>query len=502
MANLPTTIQYAWQAVDAGDPPVDANWTLATATLTGGKLIDTLVPADGYTLGQDVLFAMADGQIKRVSTVAGEVPEVSLRSVSQFNTLGDNILSSGNVSGREEIIFHAFHRIGGGTVNQIVMSFNNWALGINNTNGITYPANAYRIKEAWLTHSSLATAQLTVGGNGVFEVGIGANDIQADALVPADFGLTEFAPGASFRIAARFIPIDGSGNLVVGGTLAAAEANTASGSNSSATAPVDAYTTAKLQEYGGLTFVDGWGGGGIVIPVVMLGAYVGAEPPIFMGVGDSIVNRIGDVNVARQPKSFFGRALQDDISSPTVFRSGLKMSRSSGDARVFDVGAPNSPHSMLQHWAKYCNVMVERYGVNNRSFPGQYDAKARAWALFKSATRDAGARSPVVVTVALTGSTTSTDAWATLANQTLGSGTSPTGALALINDETLGDVGTLIEHYVETLSVRGNADKLVNDYWRWAVSPAVTTADGLHPNAAGHEAMAAELRAFFVSQGW
>ncbi len=426
-------------------------------------------------------------------------PASNLRSVSQFNVAGESNSTVTNVVGREDCLSHCLHRIGSGTVTKIILSFNNWSISADN--GIDFPANAYKIKEAWLTHSGGVSVQVKVGGSGAFIIGIGENDTHSDPILPSDFSLSDFPEGTSFSLGVRWVPVNGGGATIVGGTVSQISKGTVVDMSTSKVATIaeDIFPSAKLQAYAGLTYHTGWGSGGTFLPIIMLGEFDGTEPPIFLGMGDSITAGVGDGNATGKPQSFFQRALQDDNDTPTVFRAGIRFARPSGNAKSFGQGILNDPLGMLNHWSKYCNILVERYGVNNRDYPSQYDAKAIVWDTFLSTPRDVGARSPVVVVCALSGQTTSTDSFATVVNQTLGSETNPTGALSKINDQCLADVGTLIDYYVESLGIRGNSDKTTNDYWRWA---AATTSDGLHPNDTGHELIAGDLRTLYATLGW
>jgi hypothetical protein len=430
----------------------------------------------------------------------GGSPAAALRGVSAYNSLGLSNTGATNVAGREDSLSHAMHVIGGGTVNEIVMSFNNWALGGAGASGIIYPGNAYRILEAWLTHSSGAFVAVTVGGNASFDIAIGANDVQSDPITPADLGLADFPMGAAFAFSARWTPIDSGGTRIVGGTVASAQyANY--NTTPKATAPLDTYPSSKLRAFTGLTSNTGWGAGGSEIPVVMLGKYAGAEPPTFLGVADSMFTGVGDATTAQRARGLFGRCMVNDFTTPTAWRAGIMMAKSGTDARLYDVAAPNDPQAMLTHWAGYTTVLLERYGGNNRSYPSQYTAKRVIWDLFKAAPRTAFSGTPKIVLIAITGATTSTDSWATLVNQTISTGCGPGSGSDLINQECAGDVGVDVDGYIDDLAVHGDPNPANNDYWRWAVSPAVTTGDGLHANAVGYELMAGEVRTYLISLG-
>lgn len=433
----------------------------------------------------------------------GSVTTSPLMAVSAFNAFATETTASGtNAIGYEDIIFKVAHVIGSGDVTEIVLAMNNWALGLNATDGLNLPANGYTIKQLWLTTEAGISVQVTVGGLTTWTVASGGNDVQSDPILPSDFGLGTFARNLRFVLGGILIPVDSGGTVVFGGRYASIVSDMVgkfAAGQLTLRAPVGAYPEANLKTFTGALVAGGAQGGGSVPPIIMLGKFDGTIPPVYMGVGDSITAYINDTATALKPTSFFGRALLDNYASPTSYRAGLKAGRPSGDARNWAVASANGAQAVLAGWCGYCNVLIERHGTNNRSYPSQYDAKKVIWDLF--ATNHGGTNFKRVA-VALTGSTTSTDSWATLANQTLGSETGPAGALASMNNAALAAVGTDVDYYLETLGIRGNVDKTVNDYWRWATGP--TTTDGLHPNSTAHELMAADLRSLMttIESGW
>jgi lysophospholipase L1-like esterase len=450
----------------------------------------------------------ADGVgIAHMQGGGASTPAAPLRAVSAFNTLGTHVSANGtNTVAKRDIMFKSLHVIGGANVSKIVLSLNNWAIGQNNTDGIRTPACGYRMKELWLSTEAGVSVQVTVGGQGTFVIAAGDNDIHADEILPAAFGLSVFAKNLRFALGGRFIPVDASNVPVDTGNVASMQAPRGgfASFNSVPTAidVEDTFPVAQLKSFAGFTGTATWAVGGCAPPIIMLGEFAdGAEPPVYMGVGDSITYG-GENALTQRSGGFFGRAMINDFTTPTVYRAGIKASRDGGIAELWADASANGAQARMVYWSKYANVMIERYGVNARSYPSQYNAKKVIWSKFKTAPDRGGNKTPKVLVMALNGQTTSSDSWATTANQTLGSETNPTGALANINNACLADVGDEIEYYLDTLSIRGNSDKTQNDYWKWATGP--TTNDGLHPNATGYEAMAAELRTQLttIESGW
>lgn len=430
---------------------------------------------------------------------AAGVAAPPLYSVSAYNSLGtyQSDLNAPTANATQDMIWAVQHIIGGGTVNKIVMSLNNWVMGRGAVpgydNGIQLPYVDMFIKEAWLTNSNGVSKRLTYQGQTSWTVPIGGNDYQCDPVYPSDFGLSSFPMGCAFQFSGRGCgTVSGVQKNGQWGTIDEKSCVGWSNSLKRALAPIDTYPSARLTNYGvGLTDPgNGWAFGGAVPAHVMLGTWAGAVPPVYMGIGDSIVAGDVDTSQVLRPVGWFGRAMLNNFASPTVYRARLMAGRGTGNASAWR-GA-NNAMQIMTYWCKYANVMLERFGVNSRAYAVDYPDKQAIWSAFKSVQR--GKYKTVVL--ALTGQTLSTDSWATLGNQSFGAGTGLGADLSLINDACLADVGTKLDYYLDPLAPRGNASKTNADYWRWAPS---STPDGLHPNATTYEAMAVDVRALLTT---
>jgi hypothetical protein len=231
---------------------------------------------------------------------------------------------------------------------------------------------------------------------------------------------------------------------------------------------------------------------------MLLGKFLGGDKAVFMGIGDSITEGAG---TSSDGIGFYYPALFDNYASKTLPLAGILCAQSGSNSNQWTSEAlfPGQP-ARLSAIAKYANVAIERYGINTlgSGYAAILADRKIIWSMFKAAnTGLAGGRVPKVIVVPLTPYTTSTDAWATFANQTVNANAGGVGGnLDLLDQGLTAIVGAADGpdiYFDNTTSARGTGA----DYWKWAAS---STADGLHPITARYIAMADSLRPTLQAQ--
>jgi hypothetical protein len=254
------------------------------------------------------------------------------------------------------------------------------------------------------------------------------------------------------------------------------------GSNNSAT-PSDQTTTGTLS-----------GGGYGYGPFSMQGRYLASGSLRIAGVGDSRMAGNNDTDLLN---GWFGRAF-------TGVAFTQRIAYPSEKAQTFLANATGARRKAL---LEGCNVAVCNYGINDLS-GGRTTAQLQADVI--SIWSYLAARGMKTWHTTLEPETTTTDAWATLANQTIagwnGNRTAfndwlrdgaPVTSAANLTAVATGTVGALragstghpLSGYIELADLAESA----RNSGKWVVTGAANyaTSDGIHPTAAIHTLMAA-----------
>lgn len=232
------------------------------------------------------------------------------------------------------------------------------------------------------------------------------------------------------------------------------------------------------------------------LPSVFLGRYTGPGHLAVIGIGDSILHGSGDVaNPAAciAGYGFFNRAALDSNGANAIATFNLTRHGQSAAAWV-DSNKQKRQAPFLQ----FANVVVEEYGTNDLASAGSGDPTAILSRLDKiwTAARNAGVQK--IIRTKLMSRTTSTDSWATLANQTPNNNWGVGGSRDTINAGlqtalTNGKIDVLLD----TLAVVGDP----SDSGRWLTNGTskYTTTDGTHVSPTGNSLLAVPLRAALLS---
>ena len=305
----------------------------------------------------------------------------------------------------------------------------------------------------------------------------GAGGVTSDPILPSSFGLGAFTRGHVFWVRALVYVTAGTHRYPNGGT-------NGTGAQAFFFDPVTSGVS-DADSTGSLAFSIGTGGtgpadynfGASVSPLV-LGAPVTGTGKYISTLGDSIVDGTGDTAAGSgHVYGFAARSLFDADFASNV-RAGCKFGRSGSTAAGMWTGPLTETKAILA----YGNVAVEEWGTNSPV----YADSATVWSYLK------GAGQYVIRTKLLT-STTSSDGWATTANQTKTANyTTPSGNRIVFNGDIAAQEGILYDKFVSFDSAVLHTDR---DLWK---APGYT-ADGLHPAATGHEAMAVVMRAAYAA---
>lgn len=446
-------------------------WTLAWLGLAVGQIADaqfTRVP------GRPATYRAGFGALPSAAA-----PVVPLRVVTTQNRtfVGAENRAVTNAYVRWPIVIAA-------NATDLVLSFNGWYQQGSGA-GETSLANGYTVVEAAIENAGgTISTPVRFGGGRSITINAGDNDIHSDAVLPAAFG-PQWAAGTQYWIKAKLQVPTTSGVLPYSDRAV----SSVSGSQVAWYDPA-ATTVSSADTPGAFTSTGTAPGSRANGPCPMVLGHPVVDGPSFIGVGDSIMAITADAGAntsAVNGVGFFQRAMHDAGTATTNLRPSINMARV-GAASTHYTGA----NTRWQAFAAYAKYAVTELGTNDigtssSTLPGVLEPdEAAIW----SALRAKGVQK--IVRTKLIPRTSSTDAWATVANQTPYPGFVTGGAAEQFNawiDGKLAD-GT-IDYVVAMSSTR---DSAVPQKWPANGSANSQTSDGTHPVAAYHELMAGELR--------
>lgn len=309
--------------------------------------------------------------------------------------------------------------------------------------------------------SGARTATVVDGGGG----------LTSDPILPSAFGLGAFTRGHVYWIRALVSVTGDTHRFPVGGTV---------GTNGTAFQfDPTTYSASDPDSTGTISFTGSgsFSFGPSVSPLV-IGTPVTPTAKFISTIGDSIVEGTGDTAAASGWVHGFAQRSLFDADFASNVRAGCKLGRSGSTAAGMWTGPLTETKSILAHG----NVAVEEWGTN----APVYADSTVVWSYLKSVGQ-------YVIRTKLLTQTTSTDSWATTANQTKTANyTTPTGDRVTFNAAVAAQEGILYDKYVSFDSDVLHTDR---DLWK---APGYT-ADGLHPTATSHEAMAAVMRTTYAA---
>lgn len=300
----------------------------------------------------------------------------------------------------------------------------------------------------------------------------GENDVLSDIVLPADVGQSVFATGKWWI--KGIVEFTAGNSIPYHRTLAADVANTQYGFYlASATTPstTDAAGVFTFSGTAPTTKTQGYNPIILGTPVVDALSYI--------CIGDSIADYNADAAANIHGDGFFQRAMG------TLNVASINAAMNGSATELFCVG------TKWRQYVKYCNRAVDEIGTNDISTGGAANVAYISqkikylWRVLKAFGAQKVLRTKLLVR------TTSTDSWATTANQTVVAGWTAGG-----NSETLSAIfdtsqsAGLIEKVSNQTSVRDGVTAQ-----KWAVDGTAFkyTTDGLHPSPSGHALAASDL---------
>lgn len=402
--------------------------------------------------------SVADMQALTAKTVAVTAQPGVLRSVSVNNRLP----SANNTTSGSNLTFTSRFkvRLGATACTELRLDFPNIRFAALSTVG-----NSLSIESVSLERETGVAefAPVYVGGSRSFSI---ANDaattVVSDAILPAAFtGLTEFPANAVFWVRIRG-SVGSAGQVIVGSRFSV---------ETGAFAKIHASTTnySPVDGTGAMTFVSGTDVGSTTQGYcpILVGRFVSGDPKTVFVVGDSIIEGTGSLPI----NGTFTKLATAALGVPQ-----LEMSQGgSGQGALATNVAGWTPY------LKYARVLVDEMGTNEPNgwlnfFPYWKAAKA-TYSYDK------------IAKIGLFPRTSSTDSFATEANQTVTRAyPSKFPDLHAIDLLKYGE----IDYNLDPQSVRGT------DKAKWLTNGTAnyTTTDGIHQSTAGNALLATEFQTF------
>jgi len=365
---------------------------------------------------------------------------------------------------------------------ELVVSHQGWTM--ENTGESNLPNN-YSILELSLEANGIVVP-VTYGGSRTQAITAGDVDIQSDAILPSDFGLSQFSY-------ADIIWVKGIASVASTGQSLP-------------------YSTAKVNEYSGSQ--AGWwdSTANSVSSTDVTGVYIitggsfdsratGMRPiifgrpltdiPSFVTIGDSIADASNDsASMSGTLKihgvAFIQRSMRS--TSDTDYLPSLNMGRSATGSTSVSAG------TRVKQYYKYARFGIDEYGTNNMPSTGSSLTPLQSSCTTNwTDMRNAGVEK--IIRTKFLPRCTSTDNFTTVANQTYMSAWAPGESSDLMNQWFATELSA--GHIDYLISMDGCRDASLPFKWRTA-SPETTAnytaADSTHPSSQGHEFLAEELR--------
>lgn len=478
--NTPTAYAYQWAANGTNI----SGATSSTYLLTSSEV--------GKTITSRVTASNAFGTTSTTSTATATVSAAAspqLYVVSTVSRLPTDVGAAVSTN-RGFVIRYPFY-IGSGDVTEMRFSFANlYSSMASNTTG-----NSITITEASLDNGT-SYAPVTFNGSTTRSKVLAwkDSDIQSDPIYPSALGLSEFARGELYW----FKVVGEATSTTYKWPLQYPRLTNFTGQQSyvfdpgSVTPDADSAGTFSTS---GLTTTSN------PLPgPVILGKFENAGTRSFLGVGDSIFRGADDeVSTFRWPlkilSGIFERSLVDQMTmSTSTIYAGL-------NTGVFGTGVANysTSYDARSAYYQYATDIVEEYGTNDApslTLSGIQTKLGQLWTTIASTSPNAR-----LWRTKLMPRTTSTDNWATVANQSVNADNAQGGEVSQLNDwfDTK-YADTTLDGVIELGRMRDPASTTA---WRVNPTGGITvwpTSDGVHPGVyVSVPTLADEMRTYWNS---
>lgn len=360
--------------------------------------------------------------------------------------------------------------IGSGDMSALVVNF--CAFYLQQSAGVTALANGYTISGCAIEYNS-TFAPVYFSGVRTKVIAAGAADINSDDVLASSFGVNAFTQGSTGYIRVLLLFATGATDRIPANTSSSAF----SGYFQALFSPTKVSITNGVDSTGDMTYsmINGGVNGTDAIFMfnyyqpILLGRFVSGDPKTLAIVGDSKTRGTGDTYSVVNAIGL-SRVLYPDPTLADGVYGGCNFGCPSGIAADWAAGTPE----LITPYLAYAKYGLEAYGTNSPS------TSATPCEDIHEQMRTAGIEH--IIRPSLTPRTTSTDSFATEANQTIVAQWGAASAADSFEDAMQALVTSDLT-YIDTQAVRGV------DYWKWIVTGAAdyATADGLHESPAGYE---------------
>ncbi|MDY4297526.1 MULTISPECIES: SGNH/GDSL hydrolase family protein [unclassified Xanthomonas] len=411
----------------------------------------------------------------------GPIAQIPLRYASSGNV----IHNGGETQNKRGVQIRWPYILGSDDLTELRLLLDNWRAAYS-TNSIVNAGNTLPIQGASLEIGNVCRPWTFSGAQGI-TLADGANDVLSDPLRPADFSLAKFARGTTVYIKL----------LVMFDSASASTLCNSSARNMSQSGARVAWFDPAVTTSSDVYAAGQWTATGTAVTTrsngyvpKLVGRHATANAKVWLGVGDSISQGTGDAGSTNRVPGlgWMSRAMRDanDTDASQVAYMSLAVHGSASTLPVAD-----ARYAAL---AKYATHAVAMYGTNDIGNAGTGATLAtmqqRLNAVY-ALLRANGIQK--ILAGHLLPRTTSTDSWATEANQAYSGGTGgwdSTGIPAQLNAWLTSQVGAAINGYQHWPSIRGTDDL------KFIVTGAANyaTTDGTHPTTATYGLMAGDVR--------
>lgn len=428
--------------------------------------------------------AVAAGvRVKRVRWYATALTEAEMQALTEPPVVGtagtanalriaaDNACLPFHINGPCGTLTNAMirfkSRIGSGARRNLRLSFDNWHM--HESTGETANANSVQIAEAALQINGV-TVPLTFSGSASRTMSAGEAHVMSDAVLPAAFGLSEFAVGVEVVQRVRFVLPD-SGSYITASYFQGSDGDDLERLTfePAATTVVNGVSGTGAFSFSGTAPVTNIYTGTPRMPVgVLLGEFTTAagDPKTYMLTGAS---------VSEPAWNYIRKGAQTTTGGPSAI---IALGKGGAGSKQFYEPTPTRWTQYLQH----ARVGITELGVNDA---GNQQFHSPIWDIYKSA--PSIAHLAVVKHVPIV---TCTPGWTTYDQQSKGG-----SSLTQLRARRTVKLKALNSGYVDSIidCEAGIQQSPVRDDELWltdGVTPNLMTLDGGHPTESGHAILA------------
>lgn len=404
----------------------------------------------------------------------------------RFASSGNVVHNGGETQSKRGVQIRWPYVLGSGDLSELRLLLDNWRLSYS-TNTMINAGNTLPIQGASLEIGGVIRP-ITFGGQQSVTLADGANDVLSDGLMPTDFSLSTFAQGTTALVKLLVMFDSASASFLCNSSARAVSQSGARVAwfDPTVTTSSDVYAAGQWTATG--TAVTTRSNG--YVPK-LVGRHTSVNAKVWLSVGDSISQGTGDSGSTNRVAGlgWMSRAMRDtsDKDASQVAYMSMAVHGSASTLPVAD-----ARYATL---AKYATHAVVMYGTNDMGNNGTgtplATLQSRLTAVY-SLLRTNGINK--ILAGHLLPRTTSTDSWATEANQTYSGGTGgwdSTGIPSQTNAWLTAQVGSLVDGVQHWPSIRSTDDlKFIT-----TGTANYATTDGTHPTTVSYGLMAGDVRA-------